>query len=388
MIICTIFSSIDGALCLEIGVKRTIERNKYIMKFSDLMLDMATGDASIHDAYIQEAVGKINVSHAYFEAAYKISELPQSDNEFMIVQEAADAGMPTDAEGATGVANEAVVQELNAFFDLVVATARKVKQAADKDFKALVGLGKGMGVSVGDTDNIRTFADNLAKAVVEGRGKNAKSSVMRVHPGSIELGSRKFLASMYMKKLTKKYAQGMGKFMAMYGLSIADAFKNESIKAYAGAEPVGAKEGSGIHGLSSALNSGIGQIIDKGNTADHGNKYRTNIAAKDIADLVMCVYTVRIISEAVIQVAGPKSVKKSVSANITQAMSGGSGKKSVSAVAHDIDEAVKNATPKMNDVAKNIVSGYTDSVYALVEVSNGGRAPLPKKADEKTDEES
>ena len=39
--------------------------------------------------------------------------------------------------------------------------------------------------------------------------------------------------------------------------------------------------------------------------------------------------------------------------------------------------------PKMDDVVKNIVTGYTDSVYALVEIANGGRAPLPSKNDEK-----
>ena len=355
------------------------------MKFSDLMLDMATGDASIYDAYIQEAVGKINVSHAYFEAAYKLTELPEGED-FLIVQEAADAGLPTNAAGATGVANEAVVQELNAFFDLIIATAKKVKQSADKDFKALVGLGKGMGVSVGDGGSVRTFAENLANGVVNGRGKNAGSSVLRMHAGSIELGSRKFLAAMYMKKLTKKYAQGMARYMNAFGMSIADAFNNDAIKAYVGGAPAGAKEGSGLHGVASSIAAGTGQIIDKSNTTDHGNKYRTNIAAKDIVDLVMCVYVVRVISDAVIQVGGSKGVKKNVSAKIGAAMAaGGKGKKSVSVVAHDLDENIKFATGKMDDVVKNIVTGYTDSVYALVEISNGGRAPLPSKNGEKAE---
>ena len=44
------------------------------MKVSDLMLDLATGDSSVHDAFIQEAAGKVAVSNAIFQAAYKISE--------------------------------------------------------------------------------------------------------------------------------------------------------------------------------------------------------------------------------------------------------------------------------------------------------------------------
>lgn len=351
------------------------------MKFSELMLDMATGDASMYDAYIAEAVGKINVSHAVFEAAYKISELPEGED-FMIVQEAADAGLPTDQEGSTGLATESVAQELNAFFDLIVATAKKVKQSSDKDFKALVGLGKGLGVAPGE--NIEEFAANLSKAVVSNKGSNVGSSIIRGHVGSIELGSRKFLHPMYLKKLTKKYAQGMAKYMAAYGLSINDSFNDVVVKQVAGS--AGENKISGVHGIATALSNGTGQIIDKSNTSEHGNKYRTNIAAKDIADLVKCVYAVRIVSDAVIQTAGNKGVKKNVMAAINGAIAGpsGKGKKSVDAALHEIDETIKFATPKLtDDVVKNIVTGYTDSVYALVEVSNGGRAPLPKKNNDK-----
>jgi hypothetical protein len=341
------------------------------MKFSDLMLDMATGDASMEDAYIQEAVGKINVSHAFFEASYKIYELPE-DEEFMIVQEAAEAGLPTETGESAALANESVVQELGAFYDLIVATAKKVKMSADKDFKALAGLGKGIGVSMGG--DITTFAQNLANAVVNGRGKRAF--------GSIELGSRKFLAPMYIKKLTKKYAQGMAKYLGAYGISIADAFGDETVRRYVGtAGPV--KENGGMHAVATGLSNGTGQIIDKGSTTEHGNKFRTNINARDIIDLVCCIHVVRVISDAVIQTASNKGTKKNAMATISALMAGpnGKGRRNVSSAAHDIDATIKYATPKLtNDVVKNIVTGYTDSVYALVEISNGGRAPLPKKA--------
>ena len=84
-----------------------------VMKVSDLILDMATGDASAEDVHIQEALGRINVSSSIFEAAYNISELPSEDISF--VQEAADKqGLPTDKEGSVGVSVEAVNQELEA----------------------------------------------------------------------------------------------------------------------------------------------------------------------------------------------------------------------------------------------------------------------------------
>ena len=55
------------------------------MKVSDLMLDMSTGNASIEDAYIQEAFHKIKVSSGIFQAAYDISEL--EEDEVALVQD-------------------------------------------------------------------------------------------------------------------------------------------------------------------------------------------------------------------------------------------------------------------------------------------------------------
>ena len=62
-------------------------------KYTELMLDIACGDASDEDAYIEQAIGKINVSNAIFALESKIAELPEGE-EFMCVQEAADAGLP------------------------------------------------------------------------------------------------------------------------------------------------------------------------------------------------------------------------------------------------------------------------------------------------------
>lgn len=361
------------------------------MKFSDLMLDMATGDASIYDAYIQEAVGKINVSHAYFEAACKISELPEGED-FMIVQEAADAGLPTDKTGSTGVANEAVVQELNAFFDLIVATAKKVKQGVDKDYKALVGLGKGLGVSSQGGDNfVDAFAKPLAAAVTTKRGKSAGAAIKRGSLNSIELGSAKFLSSTNFKKLAKNYAQAMAKFLSAYGLSVGEAFNDPIVRKFTGSVGAKMEKSVNLHDISTNICSGIGQIVDKKETSDHGSAYRTNVSQKDIAEFTACVYVIKKVSDAVVATAGGKGVKKNVSAAISNAVNGTSNvtnkkgtkvKRSVSSSAHDVDECIRFATPKMTAVASNIVTGYGDSVYALVKAVNGGSVPLPTKSTE------
>ncbi len=361
------------------------------MKFSELMLDMATGDASEYDAYIAEAVGKINVSHAYFEAAYKISELPEGED-FMIVQEAAEADLPTDQEGSADLANESVVQELKAFYDLIVATAKKVKQATDKDFKALVGLGKGLGVSI-DEGGISEFASKLASNIVDARGKGVKSSVMRGRAGSIELGSRKFLAPMFMKKSAKNYALGMAKHLSAYGISIKSAFNDPLVSKYAGSG-VEASENPTLQTIDSNICSGNGHINVIKITG--GNSYRTNISAKDIVELVESVYVARAISTAVVEAAGNKGTKKNAYALVANAVANASDvtnkkgkvKRSVSMTAASINENINECKETWVDFVKTtLVTGYSDSVYALVEIANGGRAPLPKKAAEESDSE-
>ena len=89
-------------------------------KYSELMLDVACGDASDIDAYIEEAKGKINVSNAIFALECSIVN---DECDSMCIQEAAEAGLPTDKEGATGVSCEAVKQQLIAFYDLINNTA-------------------------------------------------------------------------------------------------------------------------------------------------------------------------------------------------------------------------------------------------------------------------
>ena len=114
------------------------------MKTSDLMLDMSTGTASAEDVNIQEAYHKINVSSGIFEAACNISEL--EEEEVKCVQEAAAvAGLPTSKNEAIGAANSAVKEELSAYYDLIVSTAKKLKTTLDKNLKALAAVGKRYG---------------------------------------------------------------------------------------------------------------------------------------------------------------------------------------------------------------------------------------------------
>lgn len=312
-------------------------------KVSDLILDMETGDACLEDAYIAEAKGKIGVSHAIFEAAYKISELPEDGN-FVIVQEAAEAGVPNTIEGAVKTASSAVAHELSAFLDECVATAKKVKASAEKDLKALIAIGKKVGVNAdSSSSNFEgDFAEPLGKAVV---GK-----------GRMDLSDKKFLRSKNTVKIAKGYAKGMAYIMSAFGLSISDAF-NSSIKSFVGFD--GSTRGSveSLKALESRLSDG-GRALSVSADAE-----TDSIKARDISDLAMALYTVANIATAVISAGKGKKNAESV---INSLCGDDCDGKKVSRTCEAINSDIKKYAQDLQDIGNAISTGYTNSVYTLM----------------------
>ena len=65
------------------------------MRFDDIMRDLDTGDASMHDVRVKEAEGKIAIASAYFEYASKLASESLGSR---FVQEAAasNSDLPDD----------------------------------------------------------------------------------------------------------------------------------------------------------------------------------------------------------------------------------------------------------------------------------------------------
>lgn len=314
-------------------------------KVTDLILDMETGDACLEDAYIASAKGKINVSAAIFEAAYKISELPE-DGTFAIVQEAAEAGVPNTVEGATKTASAAVAHELSAFFDEVVATAKKVKASAEKDLKGLIALGKKLGVSADpNSSNFEgDFAEPLGKAVV---GK-----------GRMDLSDKKFLRSKNTVKIAKGYAKGMAYILSAYGVSIADGFTG-GVKSFVGFD--GSTRGSveSLKAFESRLSDG-GRALSVSADAE-----TDSVKARDITDLAMALYTVANVASAVID-ATKGGAKKNADGIINALCSKDCDGKKVSRTCESINSDIKKYAQDLQNIGNAIATGYTNSVYTLM----------------------
>ena len=134
------------------------------MTITELMLDIASGDASEDDVHVQECLGHINISAREFAAAYSISEYP-GDLPSIIVESASKANLPTNKGEAKEVANTAVIQGLSAFYNLMIATAKKVRAATERELRAYAALGKKYGINFDKHNFLTGFLNPLCAAV-------------------------------------------------------------------------------------------------------------------------------------------------------------------------------------------------------------------------------
>ena len=306
------------------------------MKFEDLMLDMATGDASMHDAYIQESVGKINVSAAIFDTARKISELPEG--EFLVVQEAAEAGLPTDQAGATCVACEAVKQSTTALYDLVSNTAKKLKAASEKDMKALIAIGKTLGVPT-DGDFKGSFVPALIKAILGSEKK-------------LSLPDKRFLKGKYAEAIAECYGSCMANFLSAFGISMSfgDYRSRKEVRTFKDVKKnvcAGAKQAN----------------FDK--TVNKDQHYTDSVSASDIEALAEAIYDVMNVSKAVVDATAGGAKKNALTMVNTLCDKEDCNGHFVTRALEGIVEGVKEASANLTAITDNTTKAFTDSVYAL-----------------------
>lgn len=325
------------------------------MKVSDILLDLATGDASMTDAYIQEACGKIEVSKAVFDAAYKISELPKGD--FLVIQEAADAGLPTDQAGASKLACESIQQGMVGFYELLVETAKKIKEASMKDMKLVIALGKKFGIANDPANFSTAFSTPLGKAVTA-----------EYHGGKIKIDDKRFLKGRFANKISRSYVKGVTQLLLAYGINITEVFGDPVIAAeVAKKASVKGEAPTTLKDVNGYLSDG-GKLIKVEKIADKDSHYTDSITASDITDLINSLYVVIATSDAVIKLAGNKTAKKEAASTIADlcAKETGSEKKVAKTVVSIGDEITK-WKDNVEAITSAITKTLTDSIYSLYE---------------------
>lgn len=364
------------------------------IKFSDVLLDLDTGDASMHDVHVKEAMGKINVSSAIFEYAAKLAECPENS---AFVQEAAaaaeESGLPSSPSEGKGLATAAVSQELIGFYDVVVENAKKVKSAADRDMKAIIGLGKKYGISTSAASSgnfMISFAKPLAEALVRDFAANRKSK------NYIRFARDIFPKASESEKLIFAYGNSMARLAAVFGISLGECIEDPTVQ-----EVLSIKDGAlksflvGVVGDKTAANDPKAGF-DKGGIPDVNSLYKAlmkgsavpklskigstaNADAEDIAELITYTYVAFQVSKCV--VAGASAKKKAgAAAFINQLMaaeetrhdqSGKGGQKKISKKFDKINANIKEWADGVSSSSDLVVKTFSDAVAALGKVATG-----------------
>lgn len=138
------------------------------MKFKDLMLDLATGDASPYDAYIEESVGKIKVSNAIFEASSMIMEAADQQVESDVIVEAAEeCGLPISYQEAQIICESACGRAIKQVPTLCKQIAADLTISSDKKAKGMGAVNAFMGKNGKISKNPHILDIKDAKAFAE-----------------------------------------------------------------------------------------------------------------------------------------------------------------------------------------------------------------------------
>ena len=247
------------------------------VKVSDVMLDLATGDASQYDAFVQEAVGQVRVSAAYFNAGMNIASLSDSERS-EIVQESAfvDSGLPSDVEGAIELVQEAVSRELVGTCRHLYMEASKIAETADKatsPLGAVNSLAKACGVKT-TLNGTKEYAEELAKAVVANKDIDLKN------------GS-KFLKAGAARKHTKNLAQAMCLISRAFCISCESVCEDATVKAVTGDLMCGKcdKDEWTLAAMISNIKA-AGKFLNGAEISE--SDYTTKITKNDLATTIAC----------------------------------------------------------------------------------------------------
>lgn len=336
------------------------------MKVSDIMLDLATGDASVHDAYIQEAMGQVKVSAAIYNAAKQIALLDDSERS-QIVQEAAEAGLPYDRENSIRLMYESVARELIGTSRHAYMEMAKLEETGSKPTAPLGAvnvLAKACGVKQTMNGSV-DYASELANAVV------SKGEIDLKHAG-------KFLKAKSAKKYTSNLIQGIGLLCNAFCIDTKSLFDDDTIKAIVAA-PVSTKPGKDEDGkddcsvsyITSAIKSG-GKYVKDCEISE--SDYTGSISKNDLATVITCNFAAAKLAKFAKSKFGENGSK--VESMINKAIS----KKSKSSVSGDIEDlnekgdGGKSAIVEFNDnlfkLNKNLIEGFNNSIYSLMEAKN------------------
>jgi hypothetical protein len=325
------------------------------MKVSDIMLDLETGDASVHDAYIQESYGQVKVSAAIYDAAKKIASLDDSEKTDVFQEAATEAGLPTDRDGAIALMYEATERELVGTCRHLYQEAAKIDEAYSKPTSPLAGLnklGKVCGVK-SSLNGSKAYAAEFAQAVMKNKDLNLK-------------GGAKFLKAGAAKSASKALINGVVQIANAFGIDCETLFSDETVYAVVPA-PKNSKCSKGDCDISYMVGCIKNAGSDVKGAGISESDYTTSVTKNDVATVVTCNFAVAKTAKFIKSKFGENGAKLEARASAAMKKL---NKKKVSGDIEDANEKGNGAKEINGDIQKlvsELITGFNNSFYSLLQ---------------------
>jgi len=337
------------------------------MKVSDVLLDLATGDASKYDAYIQEAVGQVKVSAAIYDAAYQIAALNDKDRE-SIVQEAAAAGLPSDREQSIDLLYEATSRELIGTvrnFYAEMAMFLESGTSSTSPIAAINSIATKFGVK-SRTKMSPDYADEIAEAILK------KS-------GELKDGA-KFVKSKKAQSATTNYLNGVCLLANTFGLSTEKVCADPMFSTVNRAPlSTNSKHEDGVADLPAmtATIKNVNTLLSKASIKEAD--YTTTPTAKDVSMYLACVYAILgMAHEFKIDLKGEdggSKIEKCIEKKLRKCKDSRACSDEVKELNAKDKETGKKPIVELNEslskTTKNLLGAFNNSVYSITEALFG-----------------
>ena len=237
----------------------------------------------------------------------------------------------------------------------MIATAKKVRAATERELRAYAALGKKYGINF-DKHNFLTGFLNPLCAAVEKDGLLGK------------LDDRSFIKGKYAARMVENYGKGMANLMSGYGLSIDNVFGDSVVGLIVRNNFSGKKTIKDLRDVESNMSTG-GKQLNFDKTLDKKTHYQDYVKIVDFKMLAISIYALSKISESIIVTLGNASTKKTAMDNIKKLFNEASdGNKRVVRSVESISDGTKEWSDNLNKLTANMAGAFTDSSYELLKM--------------------
>lgn len=324
------------------------------MKFSDILQDLATGDASAHDVYAEQASGKIDVLEACFNAANAFANADSSEINDEVIEAFQEQGIIPETGSmkekkiyALEYAAAARATSLPTLLDAATAVSKAIASSANKNKKAFGVIARKLNVEFKDDGSSYM---QVAKGILNGEKSLTSEDTWFPKP-------------QYLTNLLNAYAQIICAISCVAGSDVSsEVSKWVNCSSAKSCDTLPAAMTT-LKNANAVAQKNLKQVLKKDNGVS-ATAHTKTLSAADIAKIITSIYAAQGASEVV-----TSSFKENRANNVETMKNLVSNGKEVSANQTDM-AVVKEVKDTLMTIKDELVKAMGDATSTIVHAAN------------------